>query len=294
MPHTQNPSRRCRADTGWREVSPAAAPPPAVPPISALHPSTWQYVSQAHIAYDYDRYFQDTELFQFDTRTALEWFDRPGDLIDLGCGTGRHLLAFCRRDFRVVGIDLNEHMLIMARTKLRQAHLADRARLIRADFCHLPVEPAGGGSYLTEGRYDYALCMFSTLGLIRGHRNRFAFLATVRRLLKPGGLLALHVHNRGANLFSHEGRIFLLKNAIWHRLGRGERGDKILPRYRGIRDMFIHVFSRREITDLLTESGFAVRRIIPLNRRRNGPLGPGRWSDLRANGFLLLAESPHR
>ncbi len=61
----------------------------------------------------------------------------------------------------------------------------------------------------------------------------------------------LHVHNRWYNLFSAEGRRWLLANIVGWLLGRDvEPGDKFFE-YRGIPQMFLHVFTRHELVRLL-------------------------------------------
>jgi SAM-dependent methyltransferase len=262
----------------------------------SMHASTREYVRDSQIAYDYDRYFAVNELFKYDSQVLDQWFRAPGRLIDFGCGTGRHVIQFSRRGFEVVGVDFSEHMLAITREKLERENLS--ARLIQADFCAELQGPSSGVGIPEPASSDYGLCMFSTLGLIYGRENRRGFLHNARRLLKTSGQLALHVHNRGHNLFSHEGRMFLLSNFIRSRLGRAEIGDKYLSAYRGIARMYIHVFSRAEIIQLLSECGFVVQEIVALNSRRNGPLQARWFRDLRANGFLIRAgvgpTEPHK
>jgi len=56
--------------------------------------------------------------------------------LDLSCGTGRYALALARRGLRVVGVDISEPMLLVARAKAREAGCD--LRLARADACALP------------------------------------------------------------------------------------------------------------------------------------------------------------
>jgi SAM-dependent methyltransferase len=157
-------------------------------------------------------------------------------------------------------------------------------RLLHADILDLRrhVEPDS---------VDYACCMFSTFGLIAGARNRHRFLRRVRQVLRPGGLLALHAHSRGCNIFTAEGQRFLLTNAVATFRGRAEWGDKYLRWYRGIEDMFVHVFSRKELENALTRAGYTIRHLINLNHARNGELRPNLAATWRANGYLVLAEA---
>ena len=263
-----------------------------------MHASTRLYVSSPAVACDYDRYFAGQGLFDYDSELLNRWFVQPGRLIDLGCGTGRHVVQFAQRRFDVVGVDLSDAMLAMTERKLERRQLT--ATLVKADICNLPTAPPrqslldltriGTADLLRCADYDYAICMFSTLGLICGRENRLNFLRTVRHLLKPHGQFALHVHNLGHNLLRHEGRVFLLTNLLNTLLGRAEPGDKILSHYRGIKDMYIHVFTRSQIVSLMEQAGFRIIDLIALNRRRTAEL-PGRFlQSVRANGFIIRSE----
>src|SRR5438067_12965251 len=74
----------------------------------------WDYLHDAALAAGYDEGLADSALFTVDQHFAEEYFDGPGRLIDLGCGTGRLLVPFARRGFWVLGIDLSAPMLRQA------------------------------------------------------------------------------------------------------------------------------------------------------------------------------------
>jgi len=233
-------------------------------------------VDSRHIAEDYDRYFQYSELFRFDTHVLDRWLLEPGRLLDLGCGTGRHVAHFAAKGFDVTGVDLSDHMLAVARRRLETDRVA--ATLVHGDITQLDD--------LGLGQFQYVICMFSTFGMIYGAANRLTFLQAVRRHLQPDGLFAFHVHNRWHNLFYADGREYLWR-AIRDRLhGRPEAFQKHVDGYRGIRDLSLYVFSDREVRRVAAEAGFEVDDLLYLNHRRNGVLG-GLFKGLRANGFLV-------
>ena len=248
-----------------------------------MYPSTRRYVDSRRIAADYDNYFAGSALFAFDSELLRRWLSEPGRVVDIGCGTGRHLVELARMGHQPVGVDLSATMLETATRKLAVQRLA--VSLIRADVIRV-------GALFAPRSFDYAVCMFSTLGLIAGHANRLTVLRGVRRILKPGGLFALHVHNLKHNVLTAEGLGPMLGSAVRHLLGRGEWGDKVLSSYRGIRDMVIHVFSRDELLGLLREAGLEAVEVVPLNHARDGAL-TAKWAvDWRANGFVVLARRP--
>src|SRR6185312_290601 len=73
--------------------------------------SLWQYAQADHIAKDYDDYFAQNSLFEFDLAVLERHFAKPGLLVDLGCGTGRLLVPFARRGYRGLAVDLSRPML---------------------------------------------------------------------------------------------------------------------------------------------------------------------------------------
>ena len=148
----------------------------------------WDYIHNEAIAEDYDDYFAQNSLFDFDEPLILQAFrdDRDGGLVaDLGCGTGRALVSLCRQGFRGLAVDLSQSMLEIVQEKADLAELD--IQCLRANLVQLDC--------LIDDSIDHAICLFSTLGMIRGRDSRRQALRHVARTLKPGGGFVLHVHN---------------------------------------------------------------------------------------------------
>ncbi len=241
----------------------------------------WQYAQADHIADHYDDYFAQNSLFDFDRAVLERHFTQPGLLVDLGCGTGRLLVPFTRRGFRGLAVDLSMPMLEVVGQKAAEEQLPiDR---LRANLTELDC--------LRDGVADYCISMFSTLGMIRGRANRLKALSHTRRILKPGGKFVLHIHNRWYNLFDPQGRVWLAKNLLASLAGRDqEPGDKFFD-YRGIPNMFLHVFTRREIKADLRRAGFRIVEFIALDtQRRHALRRPWLFGRLRANGWIVVCQ----
>jgi ubiquinone/menaquinone biosynthesis C-methylase UbiE len=233
------------------------------------------------VATDYDAYFAENELFAFDQSLLDAWFPQPGVVVDLGCGTGRNLIALAHRAFPCLGVDLSLPMLRVVGQKAADGGLpVDR---VAANMVELDC--------FRDAWADYALCMFSTLGMIRGAENRHRVIGHVRRILKLGGRFVLHVHNVWYNVFNPAGRRWLIRHLAARACGRRvDPGDKVFA-YRGIPKMYLHTFTYRELTGLLRGAGFRVREIVPLAAGRAGPLSrPWLLGRVRANGWIVLAE----
>jgi len=252
---------------------------------------TWEYTQRESIADDYDGYFAGNSLFEFDEQLLHDEFQPPGLVADLGCGTGRALVPLVEAGHRGLAVDLSDSMLTIVEEKAADGDLD--IECLQANLVELGEEQVATGSV------DYAMCMFSTLGMVRGGANRQKLMTNAYRMLKPGGKLVIHVHNFWFNLRDPGGPWWVLKNFaeaalksdIAHNI---ELGDKYFP-YRGVPDMYLHVFRARELRRLFRRAGFKIHRWTPLEvTRRHGLKWPWAFQSLRANGGIVVPkpESP--
>ena len=103
-----------------------------------------------------------------------------GPVLDLACGAGRHLAVLRWSNRLAFGVDLSRDLLAMS-----PAHL--RPWLLRADMRRLPLRP---------GRLAGICLWFTPFGYFSDAENR-ALLASLRDLLRPGGVLVLDYLNAG-------------------------------------------------------------------------------------------------
>ena len=79
-----------------------------------------------------------------------------GLLLDLACGTGRHLIALDKEGYGVVGLDISLKLLKVAKSRL---HVA---QLVRADMRFLPFKPQA---------FAAAVSMDQSFGYLPSERN---------------------------------------------------------------------------------------------------------------------------
>jgi SAM-dependent methyltransferase len=104
-------------------------------------------------------------------RAARMGLLKPGDALDLGCGTGRHVTApLAAAGFRVTGLDLSARSLDVARQELPSVRFLE-GDMAKADF------PAGS--------FDLVTAFYSIIHLPREEHGEV--LRRVARWLRPGG-----------------------------------------------------------------------------------------------------------
>jgi SAM-dependent methyltransferase len=96
-------------------------------------------------------------------------------LLDVACGTGKHLEQFARW-YSVQGLDLNEDLVAIARDRL-----GDRAHIHLADMT----------SFDFSRTFGAVTCLFSSIGYVGTEERLDAALAAMARHLEPGGTLVL-------------------------------------------------------------------------------------------------------
>ena len=82
---------------------------------------------------------------------ATELGNRRQPVLDLCCGTGRLSRYFLERDFRVVGLDLSEHMITWARQNNLEYVVAEQASFVQGDAADFDLNEKFG---LTISSYD--------------------------------------------------------------------------------------------------------------------------------------------
>ena len=164
---------------------------------------TWDYVNRDHIGDQYDSFLKGEPLSEVDRKIISRYLpalenagesqasDRAQNapmVIDFGCGTGRTLLPLIRDGYRGLAVDLSESMLANLSKNLSNHGLGEaRVSMILANLVEL--------SCLGDRAADHGVCMLSTLGMIKGSKNRAKFLAHARRIIRPDGRFFVHAHN---------------------------------------------------------------------------------------------------
>ncbi len=150
---------------------------------------------------------------------------RPdGRLLDVGCGTGRHLLELSRYPGTLAGLDFARDDLRIMRYMLdltaKERPIAAAVHIVQGDGERLPFPGAA---------FDQVICT-ETLEHVADDR---AIVCELLRVLKPGGVLAISVPDEYS------------ERLLW----------RLSPRYRNTPGGHVRIYRRQDIRRLMQESG---------------------------------------
>jgi glycine/sarcosine N-methyltransferase len=169
----------------------------------------------------------------------------PGDLLDAGCGTGRHALALRDAGYAVTLVDGAAALLGQARARLpgAPAHLADLRTL-------------------DLGRVFDAITCRGVLNDVVGDDDRQAVLDRFAAHLRPGGALVLDVRELEATRERYAGGRTLRREGF--ESDGAMDGDllRVVERFGGtVSEATIRPWSRVEVEHRLAAAGFAGARL---------------------------------
>ncbi|HEX4519455.1 MAG TPA: class I SAM-dependent methyltransferase [Gaiellaceae bacterium] len=179
-----------------------------------------------------------------------------GPMVELGVGTGRIAIPVAAEGIRVIGVDLSEGMLEVAREQAALAgvavgrHLELDLRL--GDFRDPPVEET----------VPLVIIPFRSLLHMQTDEDRRAVIRTVHRLLEPGGMFVFDVFCPGPDdIAETHGRWLEREPGIYERADWDERRRMLTLRVRGHgveSELSLAWIAVSEWRDLLGAEGFVV------------------------------------
>lgn len=153
----------------------------------------------------------------------LEMFPPNPSILEAGCGTGREARLFHKKGAHVVGVDISDGLLEIARRE------SPEITYITANFVELPFE-----DNLFDGVWAHAsLVHLETIEEVEQTLKEF------NRVLKPDGLLYIYV-----------------------KLQQGEEKTAIVSDSLSNHDRFFRYYTEDELADLLFGAGFNVQEQV--------------------------------
>ncbi len=204
-----------------------------------------------------------------------------GELLDIGCGYGRHAIELVQRGFNVTGLDLSLPLLIRAADEVQRRSLS--VNFVHADMREMAF----------ENQFDGAYAMLTTFGYFDEETN-LRVAEGIGRALKPGGRFLLDVVNRdyvvadlpvrvwwegtGCVILEEVDFNFHTSRINTHRSIVFQDGRQLEQ------EISVRAYSLHEIGRLLKQAGF---RVIDVS----GALAtPGQFFGSASRSLLVLAE----
>ncbi|MFH8223681.1 class I SAM-dependent methyltransferase [Streptomyces sp. NPDC018057] len=144
-------------------------------------------MSEASVAHFYDELADNYHLIYADWDASIR---RQGDaldtlvgrdrveVLDCSCGIGTQAIGLARRGHRVTGTDLSPRAAARATREAARRSLS--LRTAAADMRRLPF---------SDGRFDVVVCADNSLPHLLTEQDVHTALASMRRVLRPAGLL---------------------------------------------------------------------------------------------------------
>lgn len=201
-----------------------------------------------------------SETRRFPWKVMLDHIgDVSGKLVlDVGCGSGRHLIELAKTASLAVGIDLSQSLVKLAKLQVVRLKLADKVMLVVGDMLFMPFRASS---------FDVILCI-ATIHHVPTHELRRRAVSEMLSTMKAGGLILVSAWYRWQKRLIFR----LLKGALMKMMGMVfELGDTYIPwRTReGIHMRFYHLFTVREMRRLLDTEHLKIEnlRVLKIGRR---------------------------
>jgi ubiquinone/menaquinone biosynthesis C-methylase UbiE len=173
-------------------------------------------------------------------KTEPEWHvidflkDKTGNILDLGSGSGRHLMKI--KNGKMFLVDFSKKMIELAKKKAKE-------KKISAEFFTSPMHKLP----FKDNFFDNAICIAS-LHCVEGEEEREEVIKELFRVLKKGGELEVLVWNKNAPRFKNAPKEKLVK---WR--DKGER--------------YYYLYDEKEIYNLFEKIGFQIIKTYEAKRQ---------------------------
>jgi len=144
---------------------------------------------------------------------------KPQSFLDIATGTGDLAIQYAKKynAEKIVGLDLSEGMLSVARKKVEQAGIQQKVTFIKGDSEALPFE---------DNRFEAITVSFG----IRNFENLEKGLSEIKRVLAPGGQFII-LETSVPTKFPWKQGYYLYTKGILPVIGRLFSKDKVAYRY---------------------------------------------------------------
>lgn len=115
-------------------------------------------------------------------------------ILDVACGSGRHSIEFAKIGYQITGIDVNPHMIELARMQLVHQ------RLEETNIRFLPVsfEEMINNVSIVPGPFHIITCIGNSISLLASNNSLHKLILAFYNRLLPNGQLIIQIANYGS------------------------------------------------------------------------------------------------
>jgi len=111
-----------------------------------------------------------------EVKFLVDYISEEDRILDVGCGTGRHIIKLIPKGYQTTGVDISKEMPTIAKSDLQQSE----PELIRADATYLPI---------VDNSLNHAICMFSVFLELPSGNQRLKALKQMKRVVRSKGYI---------------------------------------------------------------------------------------------------------
>jgi SAM-dependent methyltransferase len=145
------------------------------------------YARYYNILYRDKNYFQEVEFIHRLIQTHKPQAENAEsiNILELGCGTGKHATLLANKGYKIHGVDFSQQMLTMAENSLATLtpELKSRLQFTQGDIRTLRVNQT----------FDVILSLFHVISYQTTNEDLLLSFATVKEHLKPGGIFIFDI-----------------------------------------------------------------------------------------------------
>jgi len=199
----------------------------------------------------YDEQFAKVFPFDWEMKVLAKHIASVKSFLDVGCGTGRHIIPLAERGLQVLGVDNNKQFVEAAIKKLKSKGLVAKVDLVVADARFLPFKRA---------LFDGAICMGNVLGDVDVHKaERIAILREMIRTAKSKAIFTIGLVHRywqptDLLIWLYRYLATSMQKLLGKSLEYGDYTEAIQLNHRKVKLTF-HAFTTREAKQLILSQG---------------------------------------
>ncbi len=110
---------------------------------------------------------------------------KTDNILDIGCGTGRHTIELCKRGYTATGIDYSETLIDSAKQK----------KIDNVNPLFLTCDITTSKLPFTNSFFDCIICVYDVIGSYVDEEKNMKIIRNISSLIKSGGYIVISVMN---------------------------------------------------------------------------------------------------